>query len=332
MCIPRAIILLSVQMLFAFYTNGQSTMFQDWYARETLTLDVATQWDTLFSIRDDRDVEGTLADGVNTLEIKMRLRGVSRRRDCIYKPFQLNLKKKDMRKRGYEEFDKFKVVTHCIEFEDGEENVYEELLIYHLYNAITDESYRAKLCNFNYIDATDETKPLEAIAIILEPNDECFWRLNGEEVEMFNFPKDSMEGYSYVRTAMFQFMIGNLDWGTDMMQNVKFVRRQNGLSTIIPYDFDYSAIVAPPYARLNPDVGQTDFRDRYYRGAYFEELIPEILSEFIAKRDDILGVVDNFEYLKSSRRKWLIKYFEAFFEYLENPETAIGFNTILTYK
>ena len=304
--------------------QSNSSLFEAWSAQPDVALKVTTDWDSLYSIRDLSYIDAELNDGNNDWEVSLRLRGVSRRKDCYYKPFQLNFKKKALRKANFEDFDKFKVVTQCINDEDGIENVYEELLIYKIYNILSDDSFHAFPVALTYVDAITGQE-FESVALIIEPNKECFTRLGGEEVEMFNMPADSMEGMSYVRSAMFHFMIGNLDWNTDMQQNVKFVRRDNGLSTVIPYDFDYSAIVAPPYARLNIDFQQTDIEERFYLGKYFSEHIPAVLEEYTSKRLEIEEYILAYPYLKTSRKKQVVRFIDKFFKHLEKMDEPLEY-------
>ena len=101
---------------------------------------------------------------------------------------------------------------------------------------------------------------------------------------------------------------------------------------MIPYDFDYSAVVSPSYARINPDYAVKDFRDRIYLGQYFDDLLPQVLDEYVQARQIILDHVDNFPDLKSARKKWIRNYIEDFYEFIESPDTVLAYKVILPYE
>ncbi len=114
--------------------------------------------------------------------------------------------------------------------------------------------------------------------------------------------------------ALFQYMIGNADWGQINSKNVKFVMRDAKILSV-PYDFDFAALVDASYATYNTSYGQTSFYDRVYLG--FEKDyadLEETIKHFYEKKEVLYQTIKEFKRLKSSSRNEMIDYLETFFE------------------
>ena len=62
-------------------------------------------------------------------------------------------------------------------------------------------------------------------------------------------------------------MIGNTDWNLDKSHNIELIRPASGGAPIpVPYDFDWSGLIAPPYARPNQMLGIGSVKQRLFRG------------------------------------------------------------------
>jgi hypothetical protein len=76
------------------------------------------------------------------------------------------------------------------------------------------------------------------------------------------------------RFALFEHMIGNHDWsmragpaGAHCCHNAELIGVGGPGGTIpVPYDFDFSGMVDPPYATPPAELNITDVRTRFYRG------------------------------------------------------------------
>ena len=165
---------------------------------------------------------------------------------------------------------------------------------------------------------------------MIEPTAELVHRIGGQELEGYGISSDSLDPVAYCRQAMYQFMIGNADWDQTLQRNVKTVGRE-GKYFIVPYDFDFSAIVMPSYGMLSNQYGQKDFRDRVYLGNYFFDQIPSIRKEFLTRRSDLISYIDAYPHLSKPRKKEIVRYLEDFFEYL-NSEAPIEYRTLIPYK
>lgn len=311
----------------------QASIFKTFQSDPALHLEVITHWDTLYAFTDDSEIDAVVIYNGEEWKSELQLRGRYRRMRCdtTILPFRMQFKRKELRNAGYEEFRNHKIVTQCIDDPAGLENLQEELLIYQLYEIITDYSFRSTEATLKMSWEDDRFKSREIPVLILEPNVELEARMQGVEIETFNYPSDSLDAQSYNKSAMFQFMVGNADWSQALLKNVKLIKIGN-VTHVVPYDFDFAAVVSPPYARLPPDYGQKQFLDRVYLGQYFHDQLPETIKLFQDKKQSIYDHVSAFEGLKKSRRKQILKYFDEFYEFIEENGTSLRYKTVLFHK
>lgn len=266
------------------------------------------------------------SDGKNyTKKVKIKSRGKSRRRICDFPPLKLKFKKEDLEKDGLEvEFNKLKLVTHCSNTTQSQQNILKEFLAYQLHNEVTDRSFRVQLIKIKYIDSENKIAPVEKYGFILENNDELAERIGGQDVERFNCPIDELDRDEFRLQSVFQYMIGNTDWRIDLMHNVKIIQDgTEGTPVVVPYDFDFSGIVSASYASPHPDYRDTIFsvRDRLYMGVCSTpDEINRTLQVFKDKKEKILNMVDSFEYISKKDRKSISRFMDDFFDEIENKK------------
>lgn len=322
-----------VALLISVGMNGQESIFQKFQSAPNLNLKITADWDTIRNLHgEDEKKAKTEFDG-EIWKSEIRLRGRNRRVKCdsTLMPLRLQFKKKELRKAGFEEFRNHKIVTCCLESDKGLENLQEELLVYQLYEILTDQSYQSVPAQLVMSWPKDANPEKTTSVLIMEPTKELAHRIGGTEVEAYNHPADSLDSESYNRAALFNFMIGNFDWSHAMQTNVKMIR-VNAKAVIVPYDFDFSAIVSPSYARIPTDLGLKDFKDRIYRGQFFIEALPDMEQQFILKKEELYTHVLNYEGLKKFRRKQINKYLDIFFDFIDDPDHNLTENTILPFN
>lgn len=334
MKIPSISILSGLLCLLSGISIAQKSFFSLLCSSPPEQIRISCDWDSLVTLKDNSSWDGLIqlvyADSVAEWNTELTVRGRFRRARCVFPPLELNLKKGALRSKNMFEFDKLKLVTHCKE--DAEPtDLHEELLIYQLYGLLTEYSFKALLLNIDYMYPNGKPFLKNAPALLLEPTAELSHRLHAEELEVFGAPADSLDATSYCRNALFQFMIGNFDWDLSMQRNVKMVG-QSGKYHVVPYDFDFSAIVFPSYARLPSDHGLKDFRDRVYLGQFFPEQLPVSIRELLSKKEAILNHVSDYPHLTKMRRKEIMEYLDQFFDFIEKPDLQLARGTILSYQ
>ncbi len=118
-------------------------------------------------------------------------------------------------------------------------------------------------------------------------------------------------------------MIGNTDYSAYEMHNVILVAdKQQKLPPIaIPYDFDWSGIVSAFYAEPNPILNTKSVDERVYRGFKKDiEIININILRFNQKKEEIYALFNDFELLRQSERKRILKYLDEFYKIINDQE------------
>jgi len=266
-------------------------------------------------------------DGEPTeIRMQVKTRGNFRlnRRICSDPPLRLNLQETVSNGTVFDGHDKLKLVTHCRDSDRYEQNILEEYLVYRIYNELTDLSFRVQLADISYLATRGGDDPVRRLGFFIEDEDVLAERVGGTMVETSTAnPRDFVLDQLSLM-YLFQFMVGNVDWGTGVGHNLKFLLKEREYFPI-PYDFDWSGFVDAPYAGPNPltEPYHDSVRERLYWGACMSEIdFPELFRQFNGKRNAIMELVTNQVGLSESNRKSAVGYLEDFFDIIDNPRQA----------
>ena len=260
-------------------------------------------------------------------EVSLKARGKFRRTHCSLAPFWLDLRKGNEKNEEPGEINRIKVVTHCKGSQAYAEYVLKEYLCYQLYNILSPVSFRARLVRMTYVDTGRKNKETEGWAFMIEPEALLAERHNAIVVEQDLLTGRVFRTEDISRLALFQYMIGNVDYSVPNRHNVKILGLPgygtNGY-TPVPYDFDYTGLVNAHYAIPGEDLGISSVRERYYLGPCREEqdYIPSIenLNKY---QEKLLQMVQEFEYLEPKDKKSLSSYLEDYFDLAANQKALI---------
>lgn len=264
-------------------------------------------------------------------KIKLRTRGEFRRKTCQMAPIELNLKKA---KFGYSDLDsigKLKLVTQCGYGTNDENYLLKEYLVYKMFNALTDTSFRVRLLKITFIDNAKERKPMVQWGFFLEPTSMLATRTNTIEVESVKLTQKHIFPFVMDRLALFNYMAGNYDWSLPGQHNVKVFKlagmSQNQLGIAIPYDFDWSGIVNASYAVPVESTGLNSVRERKFLGVCRPvEVFDRQLHLLESKKDEFYSIINNFQYLKQRDKDDVTGFLETFFTQLKGNH-----NNIISY-
>ena len=261
------------------------------------------------------------ADTIITKEVRVKARGNSRKKRCTFPPIRLNINKSNVENKYLDKTKNIKLVTHCKNSVVYEKYILKEYLVYKLFNVISPNSFRVRLLSVDYIDTGNKGKDVKSWAFLIEPEGLLDERLDGLKIEQDNLSQKSMEPKDMVRLTLFNYMIGNTDYAVTRRHNVKILMPEDISKTLaipIPYDFDYSGLVNATYAVPFEGLGLKSVKERYYLGSCAnEDIIPEILEEFKAKKQALFQVINGFDYLPERERKYMQDYLEEFFRMAE---------------
>lgn len=256
------------------------------------------------------------------LKIKVKPRGVTRKRICGFPPLKLKFSKSDLEQFGLKEYATLKLVIPCQDGDDYEQILFKEYLAYKMYNLLTEKSFRVKLVKINFKDSKSLNPTFTYPGFIIEHNQQLADRLQANLLNSTNEPVKWVDDDQYQLFTLFQYMVGNTDWNLSNQHNLKIltIKESKGPAPV-PYDFDFSGLVDAPYAEPYPTLPINDVKERLfqYRSKKATDFCPTI-DLFISKKSEILALFNRFEPLEPTMKKEALLYLESFFELIEAPK------------
>jgi hypothetical protein len=262
-----------------------------------------------------------------TLPIKIRVRGNFRKDpiNCDFPPLRLNFSSSTVINTIFDGQDKIKLVTHCRSRKDFyEQNLLKEYLSYKLYNLFTEECFRVRLVHLAYADTRGKVDTLEKMAFLIEPNQQMARRNGCEILKVKNIHQTRTNKHKTTVMSVFQYMIGNTDWSVWVLHNIVLLKEDSTvLPIVIPYDFDWSGLVNPPYAIPAEFLPIESVRTRCYRGFCRPDAeLQAALDEFKQRKDEIYQTCSSVPFLTEKELNKTIKYMDQFFKTINSPKAV----------
>lgn len=290
------------------------------------------------SMEKREEFPGTLtltdADGtITTFTVKYSARGVSRRNKdvCRFPPLRVNFQKGEVKETLFAGQNKLKIVTYCQSRSKFEPLYVKEYIVYKFYNLLTPLSFQVRAANITYLDANGKGKPITRFGFFIEDVDDVAKRNGLVEYSMPKVSSSRIAEDVGARTALFQYMIANLDWSSirgpnplECCHNTKLLGRADDPSapiTPVPYDFDASGFVNAPYAMPPEGLPARRVTDRVYRGfCKHNGGLNAAVADAQAQRGDILSIIMKSAELDEKTRKKAVKFIEDFYETIGNAK------------
>jgi hypothetical protein len=287
-------------------------------------------------LRGDRGQESEERPGlVNTaglyggrveVPVEVKTRGTFRlqERICLDPPLRLDFPKNTEYGTVFDGQDKLKLVTHCQDTPEFQENLLEEYLVYRMYNLLTPFSFRVRLAEITYIDTSGTLETRTRNAFLIEDEEALAARLGGTLSEPSGLLPNQFDLTQIGLLYLFQFMVGNVDWATGSSHNMQ-VLTVGDVRYPVPYDFDWTGFVDAPYAapnRLTQEYHDS-VRERVYWGVCMPGIpYQELFRRFLEKRGDILSLIQEEAPLSQEGQSSAIQYLDEFFAILNDPARA----------
>jgi hypothetical protein len=212
------------------------------------------------------------------------------------------------------------MVSQCSSGSESEKYLLKEYLIYKMFSAMTDTSFRVRLLTINYIDTENKKKPFTQFGFFIEPVDMLAARTNSVEIESRALNQKTIYPHIIDRIAIFNYMIGNFDWAVPNQHNIKTFKSLKidsvYLAVAVPYDFDFTGLVDAGYAIPDDKItGTTSIRERIFLGVCrSREVYQKDLEEFLEKKEEFYKLINEFPYLDEKQKKDMIYYLDTFYE------------------
>jgi hypothetical protein len=273
-----------------------------------------------------------IAIGDRQLDVMVRIRGNSRVRVCKFPPLRVYFGD-DTGGTPFEGLKSLKLVTHCFDSERGEENLAEELAAYRIFAVLTPNSYRTRPLRIRYRDTASEpgAPPVVHPAFLLESRRLLAARIGADRVNVPGVRLGELEPEQAATMYVFQYLIGNTDWSLvtsdtddECCHNVDLVSR-DGMIYTIPYDFDLSGLVNPPYAEPDPSLRISRVTTRRYRGYCMDgKHLQAALAHVVNQRDAISEALRPIPIGGDSQVDKMQDYLDSFFRKAEKPEKLLA--------
>ena len=285
------------------------------------------------AINKDRDPEskkpfpGTLRMGEASIPTTINARGHLRRmaRTCDYVPLRVGFAKKDVKGTLFERQDALKLVVQCAGGRDYEQYILRENLAYRLFNVITPRSFRARLVRVTYVDAVTGKSLGSRAGMFLEDDASVARRMEGRIVELPRLRFEDVDSDSLMPMMIFQYMIGNTDFSIYALHNVRIVQRPDKSLHPVPYDFDVSGLVNPPYGIPARALMLKSVTDRMYRGpCRAQSLVDPYIANFVAKKDAVRALPDAIPGLERATRDTVRSFLDSFYSAIKTPKDVRG--------
>jgi len=299
-------------------------------AAEPLGLTLTADFGTVGKQRgpDKKNQPGILAYATPTgdsvkLDVQLRTRGHFRLKICQYPPLKLVYDKAQAARTIFAHTgSSLKLTVQCRGGRGNQNYVLEEYLIYRVYNLLTERSFRARLARVTYVDAQGKHPPDMRYAFFVEDDDRMARRAKADVLEQKGVSQNDVDPEQMTLVAVFQYMIGNTDFAVSALHNIVLIRDSTGVVYPVPYDFDWSGVIMPPYALPDPSLGIATVRQRIYRAVCRrpEELAP-VFAKFNAQKDAIYALYRGLESegLEPKRIAQALDYYDQFYKIINDP-------------
>jgi hypothetical protein len=302
---------------------------------DTLEITMHAPWRT---ITKEDDFQGSYpakleytdeSGNVVTLEHTVERRGITRQRVCAYPPIKLRFDKETVKGTEFEGQKSLKMVTHCQKGSKYEQYYIQEMLIYQMYNLITDFSFKVRPLLITYADSKEGKTQEPRFAFLIEDDSDVAKRNGQKKLDITDTWEDRFVPQEAATMALFQYMIANVDWASlsgpnpdKCCHNTKLI----GLDPekdiyAIPYDFDSSGLVNAEYAAPPDNLKLKSVTQRLYRGfCIHNPYLAESKQLFLDKEDAIYALIDNESRLTSSSSKRVKKFIGKFYDILNSDK------------
>jgi hypothetical protein len=273
-----------------------------------------------------------LAGTAETHPIRLSARGLSRRSGgiCNFPPLRTEFTQPPAATSLFAGQRRLKLVTHCQSQTGFQQYLLLEYSAYLLFNVIDPLSYRVRLASVDYAEPSGKLSATRW-GFFIEDLDDLARRNGMTQARVGDrILASQLEPAQAGRVALFNYMIGNLDWsmragpkGEECCHNSRLLAGPGGRFVPVTYDFDYSGLVDAPYAIPPKGLGVKNVRSRVFRGYCLHNAgTVAAAAEFRARRAAIEGVYSRIPGLEERTRSKALAYLRTFFDEIATDQAV----------
>lgn len=327
--IPMVVLLLAVLPATTLAEDAPAGLFED---QTPLSVEIRAPWRTLRRDDDEVAYPATMLIRLpggeeQRVQLTVERRGISRQKVCSFPPIKLKIDKESAKGTVFQGEKSLKLVTHCDTGRKWADYYVLEMLAYRIYNLVTERSFRVRTMTATYSEVDGGKEAESHFAFVIEDDKDVAKRNGLEKLKIERVPISFLDPLETARFALFQYLIGNLDWsaltgpGDSCCHNGKLIGLRPDSRPIyaLPYDFDASGLVDAHYSVPPEGIRVRNVRQRLYRGfCAHNNQLPQARAEYLELREEIMDLMRKETRLSDRGRKRNLKYFEDFFEVLED--------------
>lgn len=277
-----------------------------------------------------RDATLTLGAPSETHAIRLSARGITRRRKetCTFPPLRVELAQPAAASSLLAGQRRLKLVTHCRSSEGFQQHLLLEYAAYRIFNLLSPTSFRVRLATIDYAEPGGKVLT-SRWGFFIEDLDDAAKRNGLAQARVGDrILSSQLEPRQAARVALFEYMIGNLDWsmragsqGEGCCHNVRLAAGAGGKMVPMPYDFDYSGLVDAPYAVPPDGFSISDVKSRVYQGycAHNAEA-SAAAADLRARRPAIEAMFGQIPGMSDRTRGKAIAYLAGFFQQIATDD------------
>lgn len=273
----------------------------------------------------------TLLTPPETHAISLSARGITRRLNetCSFPPLRVELSRPAGPDSLFKGQRRLKLVTHCQSQEGFQQYLLLEFATYRIFNLLSPMSYRVRLATVDYVEPNGKPST-SRWGFFIEDLDDAVRRNGLAEARIGDRIQPSqLDRRQAARVALFEYMIGNLDWsmragpqGEGCCHNARLATGPGGALVPFPYDFDYSGLVSAPYAVPPEGFGITSVKSRVYQGYCANNAeAASVAAEFRERRPAIEALFGQIPGMAEKTRSKAVAYLAGFYEQIATDET-----------
>src|SRR5262249_8534812 len=166
----------------------------------------------------------------------------------------------------------------------------------------------------SYVDTSNTKTPPTRYGMFLEDDGDVAKRMEGRTVDLQRVLFKDVDADTLSTAMVFEYMIGNTDMSIVALHNIRLVQTPDRTLYTVPYDFDITGLVHPPYAIPSRQLPIKSVIDRLYRGPCRpQEQVDPILANFNAKKDQVFGLLDQIQGMDKASKQDAKDYFDSFY-------------------
>jgi len=262
--------------------------------------------------------------GESTVPVRLRTRGIWRKKNCDIPPLLLNFAKDSVKGTVFARLDRLRLSMHCRDTDDFEQYVLQEFNLYRVQRLLTPLTFDVRLARVTYVDSEKKDTIARRWAFVQEQDEPFAARVGATLVTTEGAGPADLHPYESAFLGVFQYFVGNSDFSIRALHNIVLVYRDEQYVPVAR-DFDWSGAVNPRYATPSPVLPIRSVRQRLMRGycAPVDEY-EKVFALFREKKDAIYGLyADSIgSLLKPAVVKSTLAYFDDFYKTINDPKAA----------